>query len=160
MNWYRLSISKVFELLDSGPQGLSFSAADEKLLKTGPNQLEEGKKKNIAGILLAQFKDVMILILFAAAIISGFIGNITDTIVILVIVVLNGIIGFIQEYRAEKAMLALKKMSIADAKVLRDEKIHWLPSTQLVPGDVVLLEAGNAVPADIRISESVNLKIE
>jgi Ca2+-transporting ATPase len=160
MNWYRLSISKVFELLDSGPQGLSFSAADEKLLKTGPNQLEEGKKKNIAGILLAQFKDVMILILFAAAIISGFIGDITDTIVILVIVVLNGIIGFIQEYRAEKAMLALKKMSIADAKVLRDEKIHWLPSTQLVPGDVVLLEAGNAVPADIRISESVNLKIE
>ncbi|HSN08618.1 MAG TPA: cation-transporting P-type ATPase, partial [Hanamia sp.] len=120
MNWYRLSISKVFELLDSGPQGLSSAAAEERLSKTGPNQLQEGKKKNIAGILLSQFKDVMILILFAAAIISGFIGDITDTIVILVIVVLNGIIGFIQEYRAEKAMLALKKMSVADAKVFRD----------------------------------------
>ena len=160
MNWYRLSISKVFEQLDSGPEGLSSAAAEERLAKTGPNQLQEGKKKSIAGILLSQFKDVMILILFAAAIISGFIGDITDTIVILIIVVLNGVIGFIQEYRAEKAMLALKNMAVADAKVFRDGNIHWLPSTQLVPGDVVLLEAGNAVPADIRISESVNLKIE
>jgi len=160
MNWYSLNISKVFELLDSGPKGLSSAAAQERLAKTGPNQLQEGKKKNILGILISQFKDVMILILFAAAIISGFIGDLTDTIVILVIVVLNGIIGFIQEYRAEKAMLALKKMSVADAKVFRDGKIHWLPSTQLVPGDVVLLEAGNAVPADIRISESQSLKIE
>ncbi len=160
MNWYRFSISKVFELLDSGPEGLSSAAAEERLAKTGPNQLQEGKKKNIAGILLSQFKDVMILILFAAAVISGFIGDITDTIVILIIVVLNGVIGFIQEYRAEKAMLALKKMSVADAKVFRDGNIHWLPSTQLVPGDVVLLEAGNAVPADIRISESLSLKIE
>ena len=160
MNWYRLSISKVFELLASGAQGLSSAVADERLLENGPNQLQEGKKKSITGIFISQFKDVMILILFAAAIISGFIGDVTDTIVILIIVVLNGVIGFIQEYRAEKAMLALKKMAIADAKVLRDEKISWLPSTQLVPGDVVLLEAGNAVPADIRIIESVNLKIE
>jgi len=160
MNWYRLSISKVFELLGSSAHGLSSSVADERLLENGPNQLQEGKKKTVAGILISQFKDVMILILFAAAIISGFIGDVTDTIVILIIVVLNGIIGFIQEYRAEKAMLALKKMAVADAKVLRDGNIHWLPSTQLVPGDVVLLEAGNAVPADIRIIESVNLKIE
>ena len=160
MNWYSLSMSKVFELLDSGPKGLSSAAAEERLAKSGLNQLQEGKKKSMLAILLAQFKDVMILILFAAAIISGFIGDLTDTIVILVIVVLNGIIGFIQEYRAEKAMLALKKMSVADAKVFRDGKIHWLPSTQLVPGDVVLLEAGNAVPADIRVSESQSLKIE
>ncbi len=160
MNWYRLNITKVFELLGSGANGLSASVADERLLENGPNQLQEGKKKTIAGILISQFKDVMILILFAAAIISGFIGDVTDTVVILIIVVLNGVIGFIQEYRAEKAMLALKKMAIADAKVLRDGNIHWLPSTQLVPGDVVLLEAGNAIPADIRIIESVNLKIE
>ncbi|MGN6605274.1 MAG: cation-translocating P-type ATPase [Ginsengibacter sp.] len=160
MNWYRLSISKVFELLGSRPEGLSSAMAEERLLETGPNQLEEGKKKKISTILLAQFKDVMILILFAAAIISGFIGDLTDTIVILIIVVLNGIIGFIQEYRAEKAMLALKKMAIADAKVLRDEKVSWLPSTSLVPGDVIILEAGNSVPADMRIIESFNLKIE
>src|SRR5665647_2168217 len=160
MNWHRLSIPEVFEMLGTDAQGLSAAEAEKKLLQIGPNQLQEGKKKTITGILLAQFKDVMILILFAAAIISGFIGDITDTIVILVIVVLNGVIGFIQEYRAEKAMLALKKMSVADAKVFRDGNIHWLPSTQLVPGDMVLLEAGNAVPADIRISESLSLKIE
>lgn len=160
MNWYSVSLSKVFELLGSGIHGLSSTVANERLLKNGPNQLQEGKKKSIAGIFISQFKDVMILILFAAAVISGFIGDVTDTIVILVIVVLNGVIGFIQEYRAEKAMLALKKMAIADAKVLRDDKISWLPATELVPGDVVLLEAGNAVPADIRIIESVNLKIE
>ncbi len=159
MNWHSLTISKVFELLDSGRKGFHF-VAEERLAENGPTILQEGKKKSVAGILISQFKDVMIIILFAAAIISGFIGDITDTIVILVIVVLNGVIGFIQEYRAEKAMLALKKMAIADAKVLRDGNIHWLPSTQLVPGDVVLLEAGNAVPADIRISESLSLKIE
>ncbi len=160
MNWHKLTISQVFELLESGPQGLSSSVAGERLQEKGLNQLQEGKKKNIVGIFLAQFKDVMILILFAAAIISGFIGDLTDTIVILIIVILNGVIGFIQEYRAEKAMLALKQMAVADAKVVRDGKIYWLPSTELVPGDIILLEAGNAVPADIRITESINLKIE
>ena len=100
------------------------SAAEEKLLQTGPNELDEGKKKSIAGILLAQFKDVMILILMAAAIISGIIGDVTDTIVILIIVLLNAIIGFIQEYRAEKAMQALKQMAVTQARVLRDGIIY------------------------------------
>ena len=129
-------------------------------MQFGPNELQEGKKKSIAGMLLAQFKDVMILILLAAAIISGIIGDLTDTIVILIIVLLNAVIGFFQEYRAEKAMQALKQMAVTQAKVLRDGNINWLPATALVPGDVVLLEAGNAVPADVRIIESVNLKIE
>ena len=160
MNWHRLSIPEVFEMLGTDAQGLSAAEAEKKLLQIGPNQLQEGKKKTIAGILLAQFKDVMILILLAAAIISGFIGDITDTIVILVIVILNAIIGFIQEYRAEKAMQALKQMAITEAKVLRDAITTWLPATELVPGDIVMLEAGNAVPADIRIIESINLKIE
>src|SRR5665647_2658972 len=160
MNWHRLSIPEVFEMLGTDAQGLSAAEAEKKLLQIGPNQLQEGKKKTIAGILLAQFKDVMILILLAAAIISGFIGDITDTIVILVIVILNAIIGFIQEYRAEKAMQALKQMAITEAKVLRDATTTWLPATELVPGDIVMLEAGNAVPADIRIIESINLKIE
>jgi len=160
MNWYRLNIEDVYELLGSQKQGLSSQEADEKLLEAGYNQLEEGKKKTVAGILLAQFKDVMILILLAAAIISGFIGDMTDTVVILVIVILNAVIGFFQEYRAEKAMQALKKMAIAQAKVLRDGNITLLSATELVPGDIVVLEAGNAVPADLRIIESVNLKIE
>src|SRR5665647_2414813 len=160
MNWHRLSIPEIFELLGTNPQGLSAFAAEEKLQQTGPNELEEGKKKSIVGMLLAQFKDVMILILLAAAIISGIIGDLTDTVVILIIVVLNAIIGFLQEYRAEKAMQALKQMAVTQAKIIRDGRITWLPATVLVPGDIILLEAGNAVPADVRIIESVNLKIE
>ncbi len=160
MNWHRLSIAETFELLGTNHQGLSAITADEKLLKTGPNELKEGKKKSIAVMLLSQFKDVMILILMVAAIISGIIGDLTDTIVILIIVLLNAIVGFFQEYRAEKAMQALKQMAVTQARVLRDGYISWVPATVLVPGDIVLLEAGNAVPADVRIIESVNLKIE
>ncbi len=160
MNWHRLSIVETFELLGTTQQGLSTNAAEEKLVHVGPNELQEGKKKSIAGMLLAQFKDVMILILLAAAIISGIIGDLTDTIVILIIVCLNAVIGFFQEYRAEKAMQALKQMAVTQTRVLRDGKPAWLPATVLVPGDVVLLDAGSAVPADVRIIESVNLKIE
>lgn len=160
MNWHRLSIADAFELLGTTQQGLSTSIAEEKLLQIGPNELQEGKKKSIAGMLLAQFKDVMILILLAAAIISGIIGDLTDTIVILVIVLLNAILGFIQEYRAEKAMQALKQMAVTRANVIRDGRTTTVPATVLVPGDIILLEAGSAVPADVRIIESVNLKIE
>lgn len=160
MNWYRLNIPEVFELLGTSLRGLSTSDAEEKLLQLGPNELQEGKKKSIAGLLLAQFKDMMILILIAAAVISGVIGDLTDTIVILVIVILNAVVGFIQEYRAEKAMQALKQMAVTQARVLRDGVIAWVSARDLVPGDVVLLEAGNAVPADVRITESVNLKVE
>jgi len=155
-----LSIAKVYELLGTGSKGLSSETAQEKLLLNGPNELQEGKKKNVLNILLAQFKEVMILILLAAAVISGIIGELTDTIVIFLIVILNAIIGFIQEYRAEKAMLALKQMAVSEAKVLRDGIIHWITSTEVVPGDIVFLEAGNAVPADIRLTESFNLTMD
>jgi len=160
MNWHKLSIPEVFELLGTNHQGLTTLGAEEKLHQTGLNELDEGKKKSIAGMLLLQFKDVMILILLAAAIIAGIVGDITDTIVILIIVLLNAFLGFFQEYRAEKAMQALKQMSVTQARVMRDGIITWLSATVLVPGDVVLLEAGNAVPADLRIFESKNLKIE
>ena len=160
MNWHKQTITDVFKSLGSNAQGLSASIAAGKLLQLGPNQLQEGKKKTIAGIFLAQFKDVMILILLTAALVSGIIGDLKDTIVILIIVLLNAVVGFIQEYRAEKAMHALKQMAITQAKVLRDGKVTFLSAVELVPGDVVMLEAGNAVPADIRIIESINLKIE
>ena len=94
MNWHRLSIPEIFELVGTSNKGLSTNAAEEKLLQVGPNELQEGKKKSIAGMLLAQFKDVMIIILLAAAIISGIIGDLTVTIVILVIVLLHAVIGF------------------------------------------------------------------
>ncbi len=160
MNWHRLSIEEILELMGTSRKGLNIEDAEGRLLQYGPNELREGKKKSIAGMLLDQFKDLMILILLAAAIISGFIGDLTDTIVILVIVILNAIIGFFQEYRAEKAILALKKMAVTQVRVFRNNKSNWIPATKLVPGDLVHLEAGNAVTADIRVIESVNLKIE
>ncbi len=160
MNWHKTSIEETFKSLATSPKGLSAVAAAEKLRENGPNELEEGKRKSVAGMLLAQFKDVMILILLAAAIVSGIVGDLTDTIVILVIVLLNAFLGFFQEYRAEKAMQALKQMAVAQVKVLRDGNTVWLPATALVLGDVVLLEAGNAVPADLRIIESKNLRVE
>lgn len=160
MNWHRLDKAEIFELLGTRPLGLTTSDAEGKLLQYGPNELKEGKRRTIAGMLLAQFKDVMIIILLAAAIISGIIGDLTDTIVIVFIVLLNALVSFLQEFRAEKAMQALKKMAVTQARVVRDGISTWLPSTSLVPGDMVFLEAGNAVPADVRIIESNNLKIE
>jgi Ca2+-transporting ATPase len=101
-----------------------------------------------------QFKDVMIVVLMGAAIISGIIGEVMDTIIILVIVALNAIVGFIQEYRAEKAIEALKKMATQHSSVLRDGKATDVLSADLVPGDIVLLESGTIVPADIRLFEN------
>ena len=146
--------------MGSGAQGLAQSEAEKRLAETGHNQLEEGKKKTAIAILLAQFKDVMILILLAAAIVSGIIGDLKDTIVILIIVVLNAFVGFLQEYRAEKAMQALKKMTDIQARVVRDGQTKYISASELVPGDLVVLETGSAVPADIRITRSVSLRIE
>jgi Ca2+-transporting ATPase len=160
MNWHNLSIPEVFESLGSNQLGLSTAQAEEKTRQFGPNELEEAKKKGVLTMVWAQFKDVMVLILLVAAIISGLIGDLTDTIVILVIVFLNALIGFLQEYRADKAIKALRQMAITNVRILRDGSTSWLPATALVPGDVILLEAGNSVPADVRITESVNLKID
>jgi len=160
MNWHRLSTAEIFEITGSNPSGLSFAQVDQKLAETGPNELEEGKKQSIAVILLSQFKDLMILILLAASVISGIVGDFKDTIVILIIVALNAIIGFFQEYRAERAMQALKQMAVAQAKAIREGSIRYISATELVPGDLVKMEAGDAVPADLRIIESVNLKLE
>lgn len=159
MNWYRLSIDETMELLGSSPSGLSAEEAEKRLIESGLNELQSGKRKNALGIFLSQFTDLMILILAAAALISGFLGDWADTIVILIIVCLNATIGFFQEYRAEKAMQSLKKLAISQARVIRGGQIITCSSLFIVPGDLVLLEAGNAVPADLRITDSVNLKI-
>jgi Ca2+-transporting ATPase len=160
MNWRLLPIFEVLQLTGSNPQGLTASEAQERLLKYGRNELQEKKKRPALLLFLAQFKDVMILILLAAAIVSGMVGDLKDTVVILIIVVLNALVGCVQEYRAEKAMEALKKMSAPSATVLRNGLAQQIPAAELVPGDVVTLEAGAMTPADLRLLEVHSLQIE
>lgn len=160
MKPYLESVDGVFQQLKSKPEGLATAEAQSRLQQHGPNELVEKKKRPAWMMFLLQFKDVMILILIAAAIISGAAGDLKDTIVILAIVIINAVIGFVQEYRAEKAMEALKKMAAASARVLRDNHRTEIPLADLVPGDVVLLEAGDVVPADLRLTEIHTLKID
>lgn len=147
-------------MLGSGPGGLSSLRAEQKLIETGPNEIQDTKKKSWWVILVSQFKDLMIIILVIAVIISGLIGDITDTIFILLIILLNALLGFFQEYRAEQAMQALKRMAASEASVLRDGAISCIDSKDLVTGDIVMLQAGKEVAADVRIIESFQLKAE
>ncbi len=160
MHWYRMEAENVAEALKTSSRGLSNEEARNRLREYGPNELIEKKKKTPFMMFIDQFRDFMILVLIAAAVISGFVGEATDTVVIIVIVILNAVIGFIQEYRAEKAMAALKKMAAPVATVVRDGQTVDLPASELVPGDVVILEAGKIVPADMRLIEAVQLKVE
>ncbi|MCU0403876.1 MAG: cation-translocating P-type ATPase [Chitinophagaceae bacterium] len=160
MNAHQLKTDLVLQDLHTTENGLTQQEALKRLEKFGSNELQEKKKVPAWMLFLHQFKDFMIIILMAAAVLSGIMGDLTDTIIILVIVLLNALVGFIQEYRAEKAMDALKKMSITHTKVLRDGEATEVSGTVLVPGDVVILEAGNVVPADMRLLETHALKID
>lgn len=158
--WHRKDIEEIFRELRTSIKGLSSEEARRRLQGYGPNELKEKKKRTAFTMFLDQFKDFMILVLIGAAVVSGIIGEPSDTIAIIVIVILNAVIGFVQEYRAEKAMAALKKMASPFATVIRDGNTMNRPSSELVPGDIVLLEAGNVVPADLRLIEAVQLRIE
>ena len=159
-HWHQLDPQEVTERLQSSEHGLTLEEVRGRLERFGPNELIESTKKSLLMMFLDQFKDFMILVLIAAAVVAGVIGEPSDTIAIAVIVLLNAVLGFIQEVRAEKAMAALKKMAAPAATVIRDGKPDTIPADQLVPGDLVLLEAGNVVPADIRLSETVQLRTE
>ncbi|MBN7812118.1 cation-translocating P-type ATPase [Algoriphagus sp. H41] len=160
MTFYQHPLSELFTTFNSQKEGLSDAEAEKRIQEFGPNALEEKKKKPAWLLFLNQFKDFMILTLAAAAVISGVVGDLTDTIIILVIIVLNAVLGFVQEYRAEKAMESLKKLTETQTKAIRNGQVQTLPSKSLVPGDVVLLEAGNMVPADIRLMETFSLKVD
>ncbi len=160
MNIYNQSISNIIQAQNTTTQGLSSVEAQKRLTIFGFNELQEKKNLPIWMLFLNQFKDFMIIVLLAAAVLSGIMGDLTDTIIILVIVVLNAIIGFTQEFRAEKAMEALKKMSITQTQVLRDNQSIIISSRELVPGDVVIIEAGNVVPADMRLMETHSVRID
>ncbi|MBE5745387.1 MAG: calcium-translocating P-type ATPase, PMCA-type [Clostridiales bacterium] len=153
------------ELRSHADNGLSVAEAEKRLAENGKNKLEEGKKKSIIRRFFEQLTDPMIIILIVAALIGGVLAVIdkdfpTDVIIILAVVLLNAILGVLQESKAEKAIEALQKMSAATSKVIRDGKLTVVHSEDLVVGDIVLLEAGDAVPADARVLESASLQVE
>ncbi len=164
--WFYKNEEAIIEELNTDKEkGLSNSEVEEKRKKYGYNELKEGKKKSTFIKFLEQFKDFMIIILIIAAIISGIVGyiqgeGITDSIIIMIVVIANAIIGVMQENKAEKSLEALKKLSSYSAKVLRNGHIDVIASRDLVPGDIVVLETGDYVPADIRLIEAVNLKAQ
>ncbi len=159
--WHTLSSAAVAQQLGVDPQiGLEHQEAQGRATVHGPNALQEQVQRGLWRMLLDQFTDVMILVLLAAALLAGLIGEPKDSVTIAIIVLLNGIIGFIQEYRAEQAMAALKQLAAPGATVRRDGQVYTLPAVQVVPGDVVLLEAGDIVPADLRLLEAVQLTLE
>lgn len=160
MNWYQLTTDQAISLLETSKEGLSEIAVKHRASIYGPNTLLERRKRSPLLLFLKQFKDFMILVLFIAALISAIAGDMTDTVIILAIVVLNALAGFIQEYRAEKAVAALKQLATPITRVIRSNRMQQIRSTELVLGDIVLLEAGNLVPADLRLLESHALRIE
>ncbi|MBR5783360.1 MAG: cation-translocating P-type ATPase [Clostridia bacterium] len=165
MNFYTESSEKVLDELQSSENGLSAGAATERLEKNGPNKLDAAKGKSIFRRFMEQLSDPMIIILLVAAAVSGVLAvkegeGFADVIIILAVVIINAVLGVYQESKAEKAIEALQEMSAATSKVIRDGMLQIVPSESLVVGDVIALEAGDAVPADARLLESASLKAE
>lgn len=158
--FFAQDISKVFQTFETSEKGLTTAEAEKRIESYGHNQLNEEKKKSILVKFFEQFKDFMILVLIAAALISAFFGDVADAVIILAVVILNAVLGVFQEAKAEEAIDSLKKMSSPEARVRRDGSVVHIKSEELVPGDIVLLEAGDVVPADMRLFENASLKIE
>ena len=163
-NWFNKTVDEVKTNLETNlDNGLSYDEVKKRQEKYGLNELKAKKKKSLIVKFLEQFKDFMIIVLIISAIISGIVGvsngeGITDTIIIMVVIIVNAIIGVAQENKAEKSLEALQKLSSHVAKVIRNGKLDVVPSKELVPGDIVVLDTGDFVPADLRIIEAINLK--
>ena len=165
-NWFSKTVTETSEYFKTDlKKGLNLEGVEESRKRYGINELKAKKKKTLLIKFLEQFKDFMIIILIIAALVSGIIGyieneGITDSIIILIVVIMNAIIGVAQESKAEKSLEALQKLSSHVAKVIRNGELIIIPSKELVPGDIVVLETGDYVPADLRIIEAVNLKVQ
>jgi len=159
-NWHALEIKEVLQTLKTEYNGLSKKEAEHRLAKFGRNELEEKKKKSALILLLKQFTSFLEILLIVAAIISLIMGDYVQAIVIIAVIILAGALGFIQEYRAEKAMEALKKMAAPTTSVIRDNKEHEIPTSEVVIGDVILLRTGTRIPADARLIETINLQVD
>ena len=160
MGWHLKNIDAVLRELEASSQGLASSEAAQRFKKYGKNEIEAKKKKHLFSMIFDQFKDIFIVILIVAAVVAGFVGDPVESLAIVAIVMLNALIGITQEYRAEKTLEALRTMAAPEAVALRDGHPANIPARELVPGDIVLLEAGKIVPADLRLMESASLKAD
>lgn len=165
--WQTMSIKETCEKLKTNIiNGLTKEEVEERIIKYGKNKLTEKKKESIIVKFIKQFNDFMIIILIIAALISAIMSYVEgskdylDSIIIIFIVILNAIMGVVQESKAEKSLDALKKMSAPTAKVKRDGMIKTVPSTEVVPGDIIIIETGSYIPADSRLIKTYNLKVE
>ena len=159
--WHAMGVDDVILHLASHEElGLTGAEAAQRLAQYGPNELQERPRPSFMQLVLAQLNNFVIILLIVAAVISALLGDWVEAGAILLIVVLNAVLGVVQESRAEQALAALKKMASPEAHVLRDGVHRSVPASELVPGDLVLLEAGNFVPADLRLLEAVNLRVE
>ena len=157
---HALSAEEIARRFDVEPlAGLSSADAADRLARFGPNVIPEKGRRSVVRMLLAQFTDFMIVVLIAAAFVSGLVGDVKDSLAIVLIVILNAFIGFAQEFRAERAMAALKRLAPTTAVVVRDREHRTVRTADVVPGDVVVLEAGNSVPADLRLTEAMQLRL-
>src|SRR5688572_9294829 len=156
--WHTLPIEETFQSLQTTPRGLSSEDAARRLVEFGPNELQAQGRVSPWSILLEQFKNVLIIILLLATTLSAFLGHGVEAIAITVIVLFAVVLGFIQEFRAERAIEALREMAAPNATVIRDESEQRIPARDLVPGDVVVLATGDRVPADARVTEAINLQ--
>jgi Ca2+-transporting ATPase len=159
-NWHSLPVPDVLSQLETSEKGLTSDQVKTRLAEYGYNELQDEAKKSPWLLLLDQFKNLLIIILLVAVVLSAFLGEVTDAIVIFIIVVFAAGLGFIQEYRAEKAIAALKKMAAPLASALRDGEEREVPSRELVPGDVIVIRTGDKIPADARIIADMNLRTE
>ncbi len=159
--WHAMSVEEVLAALGSeAASGLTEAEANRRLAEYGPNELQEKPPVSFWERLLDQLKGFVVIILLVAAVISALMGDWVEAAAIMAIVILNAAIGVIQESKAEEALAALKKMAAPDAHVIRDGRRLTIPARELVPGDIVLLEAGNVIPADVRLIETINLKVD
>ena len=164
--WQTKEISQIFKELKTSYKGLNENDVKQRLEKYGKNTLKEKKKESIFIKFIKQFNDFMIITLIIAAIISAVVSKMNgesdyiDSIIIIAIVIFNAIMGLVQEQKAEKSIEALRKMTAPVAKVIRNGKVQEVKASEVVPGDIVILETGNYVPADCRLIKSYNLKIE
>ncbi|NLA25852.1 MAG: HAD-IC family P-type ATPase, partial [Firmicutes bacterium] len=159
--WHTYSIEKTADTLESDiDRGLVHIQVDQRQKEYGFNELQEQKGMTIWGMFLAQFKEFLVLLLLAAALVSLVIRETTDAVVILAIVILNAVLGVIQEFKAERSLAALKTLSAPTARVIRENAVFEVPARELVPGDLVVLEAGDYIPADGRLVEAANLSVD